>query len=147
MASKRTKPTKKPAKKPTKATSNRPRIPRHGTISEAPSRSPRTAAPWPWGPLGRAATTGVNGNQGDNSAANSGAAYVFRRTGGIWAQKAYLKASNTSGGDFFGFVRLSADGRTLAVGAYWEDSNATGVNGNQGDNSSQDSGAVYVFRF
>ena len=88
--------------------------------------------------------TGVNGNQADNSASSSGAVYVFTRTGGVWSQQAYVKASNTGQGDAFGYrVALASD--TLAVGAYGEDSNATGVNGNQADNSAADSGAVYVF--
>ena len=58
----------------------------------------------------------------------------------------YFKASNTDPDDEFGssFV-LSDDGRTLAVVASSEDSNASGVNGNQADNSSSLSGAVYVF--
>jgi hypothetical protein len=88
---------------------------------------------------------GVNGNQADNSTAESGAVYVFRRTGILWAQEAYLKASNTGALDYFGSVALSAEGNTLAVGAYLEDSNATGVNGNQANNAASDSGAVYVF--
>jgi FG-GAP repeat/Divergent InlB B-repeat domain len=90
------------------------------------------------------AATGVNGNQADNSASDSGAVYVFTRTGGAWSQQAYLKASNTGTDDFFGFnVALAGD--TLAVGAVGEDSAATGVNGNQADNSAGGSGAVYVF--
>ena len=48
-------------------------------------------------------------------------------------------------GDGFGnSVALSGD--TLAVGAYIEDSSATGVNGDQTDNSAYAAGAVYVFR-
>jgi hypothetical protein len=89
--------------------------------------------------------TGVNGNQVDNSATNSGAVYVFRRSGSTWAQEAYLKASNTGVGDVFG-DSVALDGDTLAVGAYYEASSAIGVNGNQADNSAQYSGAVYVFR-
>jgi hypothetical protein len=59
----------------------------------------------------------------------------------------YFKASNADAGDRFGRgIALSADGTTLAVSAPGEDSAATGVNGNQADNSSADSGAVYVFR-
>ncbi len=59
----------------------------------------------------------------------------------------YVKASNTDPGDAFGrSVILSADGSTLAVSAPGEDSIATGVNGNQADNSSTGSGAVYVFK-
>ena len=92
------------------------------------------------------AATGVGGDQSDNSAANAGAAYVFRRTGTTWSQEAYLKASNTGGGDGFGrHVALSGD--TVAVGALEEASNATGVNPlDQSDNSAASAGAVYVFR-
>jgi hypothetical protein len=58
----------------------------------------------------------------------------------------YVKASNTGSSDVFGYsVALSADGNTLAVGAYGEASNATGVNGDDTDNSASASGAVYVF--
>jgi len=58
----------------------------------------------------------------------------------------YFKASNTDPGDNFGTsLVLSDDGRTLAVAARLEGSNASGVNGNQADNSSKWSGAVYVF--
>ena len=59
----------------------------------------------------------------------------------------YFKASNTDPQDNFGReVALSNDGLTLAVSAEHESSNATGVNGNQADNSSADSGAVYIYR-
>ena len=61
-------------------------------------------------------------------------------------QQAYLKASNAGVNDQFGHVvALSADGNTLAVSAYFESSRATGVNGDQADNSMAHSGAVYVF--
>ncbi|MGI9305003.1 MAG: FG-GAP repeat protein, partial [Gammaproteobacteria bacterium] len=90
--------------------------------------------------------TGVNGNQLDDSMLNSGAVYVFNRTGGAWGQQAYVKASNTGVSDFFGAtVSLSGDGNTLAVAAPTEDSNATGVNGDQLNDSLPNSGAVYVF--
>ncbi|HEU4727318.1 MAG TPA: FG-GAP repeat protein, partial [Kofleriaceae bacterium] len=88
--------------------------------------------------------TGVNGNQADNSAFCAGAVYVFIRQGTTWTQQAYLKASNPENGDEFGrSVALSGD--TLAIGAPYEASNATGVNGNQSDNSASFAGAVYVF--
>jgi hypothetical protein len=90
--------------------------------------------------------TGVNGNQRNGAAPDSGAVYVFSRNGTAWSQQAYVKASNTDTGDWFGIsVALSGDGNTLAAGAYGEDSAATGVNGNQADNSALDSGAVYIF--
>jgi hypothetical protein len=89
--------------------------------------------------------TGVNGNQTNNSAPDSGAAYVFVRNGTNWIQQAYLKASNTGAGDLFGFSGLTVSGDTLVVGAVGESSNATGVNGNQSNNSATESGAAYVF--
>jgi len=88
--------------------------------------------------------TGINGTQTSNEPA-SGAVYVFRRNGTTWAQEAYVKASNTDSGDRFGSsVALGAN--TLAVGVPNEDSDATGINGDQTDNSASYSGAVYVFR-
>ena len=63
-----------------------------------------------------------------------------------WAQQAYIKASNTDSDDNFGqSVALSNDGNTLAVGAIKESSNATGINGNENNNNSTNSGAVYAF--
>ncbi len=89
-------------------------------------------------------STGINGVQADESANAAGAVYVFTRSGSTWTQQAYLKASNTNADDFFGFS-LAIDGNTLAVGAPFEDSNATGINGDQADNAAMDAGAVYVF--
>jgi hypothetical protein len=88
--------------------------------------------------------TGINGDQKNSSAPDSGAVYLFTRSGGLWTQKDYLKATNSEAGDEFG-VSVALSGTTLAVGALYEGSNATGVNGNQADNSAPNSGAVYVF--
>ncbi len=103
----------------------------------------------------RSSATGVNGNQTDNSIQGAGAVYIFTRSGDTWSQQAYLKASNTGeladpgmpgNGDQFGFtLAMSADGNTVAVAAVSEDSNATGINGDQSDNSANSAGAVYVF--
>src|SRR5262245_36866070 len=59
-------------------------------------------------------------------------------------QQAYLKASNTNSLDGFG-LSVAISGDTMVVGAIYESSNATGVNGNQNDNSLPASGAAYVF--
>ena len=96
--------------------------------------------------------TGVNGNQANNSSNGAGAAYVFvRDANGNWTQQAYLKASNTEPStpqppqpDNFG-VSCAIDGDTIVIGAWREDSNATGVNGNQNNESAFNYGAVYVF--
>lgn len=89
---------------------------------------------------------GINGNQNDDSVYSSGAVYVYTRTGNNWTQQAYVKAANPGQSDHFGYVvALSRDGNTMAVSAFWEASNATGINGNQADNSIPQAGAVYVF--
>jgi hypothetical protein len=88
----------------------------------------------------------VNGNAGSNAAADSGAAYVFIRQGGGWSQQAYVKAFNSDSSDHFGLsLALSGDGSTLAVGAPDENSAATGVNGDEVDDSASNAGAAYVF--
>jgi len=95
-------------------------------------------------PFEDSGATGVNGDQANNAAFSSGAAYVFTRTGGVWNQRAYLKASNTGSGDQLGYsVALSGD--TLVVGAPFEDSGATGVNGDQANNAADAGGAAYVY--
>jgi hypothetical protein len=71
---------------------------------------------------------------------------VFTRSDTTWSQQAYVKASNTDAGDTFGSsVALSDDGLTLAVGAPSENGAATGIFGDQLDNSAEGAGAVYVF--
>ncbi len=113
--------------------------------SVALSADGTTLAVGAWGES--SATTGVNGDGTDNSAWQSGAAYVFTRDGGgTWTQQAYVKASNTDQGDRFGWsVALSANGATLAVGATGESSAVTGVNGDETDSTVSESGAAYVF--
>jgi hypothetical protein len=60
-------------------------------------------------------------------------------------QSAYLKASNAQTGDMFGLA-MAMDSDTLVAGALYEDSAASGVNGNQLNEDAPDSGAAYVFR-
>lgn len=91
--------------------------------------------------------TGIDGGPGDDGTTDSGAVYVFARTGvGTWVHEAYVKASNTDAGDWFGWrVALSGDGQTLAVGAPGEASGAAGINGDESLNGLFRAGAVYVF--
>jgi hypothetical protein len=66
------------------------------------------------------------------------------RNGTTWTQQAYLKASNAGAFDDFGYsVAISGD--AAVIGAWEESSAATGVNGNQSNNSAGASGAAYVF--
>jgi hypothetical protein len=99
-------------------------------------------------------SSGDAADQSDNGDNGSGAVYVFSRSGTIWMQQAYLKASNPDGprhsgddlGDSFGTdLSLNADGSLLLIGAPLEDSSSTGLDGNESDNSSRNSGAAYLF--
>jgi hypothetical protein len=99
------------------------------------------------------AATGVDSDGSDDAAADSGAAYVFRRSGGSWSQEAYLKASDTGAGDRFGY-RVDVSGDLVVVGAPCEDEETVppGSNGDPvckesvpGGSEIRNSGAVYVF--
>ena len=91
------------------------------------------------------AATGIDGDASDNSAKNAGAAWIFVSEGGVWSEENYLKAPNAETWDQFGFD-VALDGDTVLVGATNEDSSATGVAGDQTDNSFTGSGAAYVYR-
>lgn len=92
----------------------------------------------------RSQATGEGGDETDNSIPQAGAAYVFRGVGSAWSQEGYLKASAPGVGDIFG-TGLAIDGVTVVVGAIREDSGATGIDGDDTDNSAAASGAAYVF--
>ncbi len=90
--------------------------------------------------------TGIGGTSNELAAA-SGAVYAYTRSGTVWTPQSYVKASNTGAGDGFGVsVALSSSGSTRAIGAQFEDGNATGIGGNQSNNTAADAGAVYVFQ-
>ncbi len=92
---------------------------------------------------------GIDGDQSDETAQGAGAVYVFTRDDLIgWSQQAYIKASNPGSFDEFGTsVALAANGTKLAVGAVGEDGGSSGFDGDQSDESSSFSGAVYVFGY
>ncbi|WP_396147827.1 beta strand repeat-containing protein [Flavobacterium sp.] len=88
--------------------------------------------------------TGVN-PAANESAADSGAAYVYSRSGSTWTQEAYLKASNTGANDGFGTkVSISNNGEHVLAGAFREDGTNTCVGTTQ-NNTGNDRGAVYMF--
>lgn len=81
----------------------------------------------------------------DESATESGAVYVYTRSGTTWSFEAYIKASNTGRNDAFGSaVALSGSGDLLAVGAPGEDTDGTRVDPPFNENASN-SGAVYLY--
>lgn len=68
----------------------------------------------------------------DGVAADSGAAYIFVKTNGVWSQQAYLKAGTIGWGHLFGYS-VDISGETAIVGVPMENGNA------------YQSGAAYVF--
>jgi hypothetical protein len=82
-----------------------------------------------------------SGGEGNNSATDAGAAYVFVRGGSTWSQQAYLKASNAEAYDYFGYGGVAISGETVVVGAPYEDSDGSG----EENNDAEYAGAVYVF--
>ena len=79
---------------------------------------------------------------------DSGAVFVYGRAGLDWSLRHFIKSTNSDKGDTFGQdVALSANGKTLAVGAPAEGGAALGVNAIPvvDDNGLLNSGAAYVF--
>jgi hypothetical protein len=79
-------------------------------------------------------SSGVAGDQNNESAGGAGAAYVFVRDPAGWTQEAYLKASAPAPNSELGTsVAISSDGNVVAIGARIEGGGATNA------------GAVHVF--
>ncbi|MDM0015019.1 FG-GAP repeat protein [Variovorax sp. J22P168] len=92
------------------------------------------------------AGTGIDAVTTQGPAFNSGAAHLYRLTDGQFVHARYLKASNTEANDLFGRdLAMSADGGTIAIGATAEASSASGIGGDQADNSATNRGAVYLY--
>lgn len=77
----------------------------------------------------------VGANRDDNSnGVDAGSAYIYKRTGTIWAEEVKLIASDGADNDYFGFpVIIDEDYAIVGAGA---DDNSNGV----------DAGAVYMFK-
>ncbi len=63
-----------------------------------------------------------------------GAAYVFRRTNGVWTEEAKLTAPQRELDDRFGWS-VAIDGATAAVGAYYR------------DDAARDAGSIFLYNF
>jgi hypothetical protein len=68
---------------------------------------------------------------------------LFERVGGTWREQVNLKPAGVDPGDQFG-VSVAFDGRTLAIGAPFEDGSALGTSA-VANNSEEDSGGVFVW--
>ena len=58
----------------------------------------------------------------DDNGSNSGSAYVFVRSNGVWSEQQKLTASDGAAGDYFG-SSVAIDGDTVVIGAHWDDDN------------------------
>ena len=97
-------------------------------------------------PYESSGSSGIDGDQDDESVYGAGAVYVYASDAGGWRRQAYVKASNPGLTDNFGYmIALSGDGNTMAVAAPYEASAATGIDGDRNDDSIPQAGAVYVF--
>lgn len=89
---------------------------------------------------------GTNYDPSDDALHNSGAVYIFAKAEATWSQQAYLKTTNLVQGYQFGnVVSLSGNGNVLAVGAWFDPSQATGINGDNLDSGAKNAGAAYIF--
>lgn len=89
---------------------------------------------------------GAPGVDASANAHDTGAAWVFRRTGTTWAEEAILSTTSAPGDGLGWSVALSGDGQLAALGAPFEDSDASGVNGSVSNAGGQpSSGAVFLF--
>ncbi len=84
--------------------------------------------------------TGIDGDY-DGSASDAGAAFSYARENGVWTFQHYIKASNTEIRDQFG-TSVAVSNECVVVGAIQEDSGATGINGDQADNTFTSAGAL-----
>lgn len=87
------------------------------------------------------------GDETNNDLSNSGAGFLFRRTGSSWRQVAYIKASHPGVDDRLGWGEsIAVHGDRVAIGAWGEASGSGGVNGDELDDSRPRAGALYVRR-
>jgi len=79
--------------------------------------------------------TAIVGSYGEDTGGSlAGSAYMYTRSGGVWTQQQKIQASDVQGGDRFGYtVSMSSDGNTAIIGAYHEDTGASGA------------GSAYIF--
>jgi hypothetical protein len=92
--------------------------------------------------------TGIDGNQADDSTTSDGvgAAYIYTLSNNVWSQKTYLKPATWSKGSEFGSTfGVSADTRTLAIGATFEKGATSGLGGDQASTAAADAGAVWLY--
>jgi predicted amidohydrolase len=81
---------------------------------------------------GHNAIVGANGD--DTNGTDSGSAYIFRQSGGLWSQTEKLTPSDGTAGDYFG-TSVAMDGNRAVAGAPGD------------DESGNNDGSAYVFEY
>ncbi|MDB4456223.1 thrombospondin type 3 repeat-containing protein [bacterium] len=81
---------------------------------------------------GDTAVIGAWRDDDDDNGSDSGSAYVYVRTNGVWTEQQKLTASDGAYDDQFG-ISVSIDGDTAVIGAHYDDDNGSG------------SGSAYVY--
>ena len=74
----------------------------------------------------------VGAYRDDDAGSNSGSAYIFVRSAGVWTEQAKLAASDGAADDLFAFS-VSLDADTVLVGAFWH------------DDAGPNSGSAYIY--
>lgn len=86
-----------------------------------------------------------SGNSDSDDPNYQGAAHLFVKTAEGWQASIQFLAPNPDPKDYFGYSTVLS-GDLIAIGAPNEASGATGINGDQTDNSIPGTGAVYSFQ-
>ncbi len=95
---------------------------------------------------GNTLAVGASRESGGEGIPHAGAVYLFRKLEGRWRQQHRIQAHNRGAHDEFGTaLAFNQDASLLAVGAPFEDSSTLGVNEAQRDETSSNSGAVYLY--
>ncbi|MEP1385469.1 MAG: cadherin-like beta sandwich domain-containing protein [Paraglaciecola sp.] len=87
---------------------------------------------------------GINSLANNDDALNSGAVWVFIDENSTWSQQAFIKSSNSHAGQRFG-VAVDVFNDNLLVGAFADNSDSTGINGDSANSNASTSGAAYMF--
>jgi hypothetical protein len=69
-------------------------------------------------------TAVIGAYRDDDNGSNSGSAYVYVRSNGVWSEQQKLTASDGAPDDYFGFT-VSISGDTAVMGAYGDDDNGS----------------------
>ena len=87
----------------------------------------------------------VYGPFGSCSVTGSGKVTIYQYSANTWRVRSYLKPNNTAIQAFGQAVSLGDNGKILVVGAPFETSNATGIDGDQTNTSAPERGAVWLY--